>query len=97
MPYPQEINDIPAIAVRRAGAAEFAEMIIDQFDEMLEQSKRQPLALGITIHSFIVGQPFRIRQFRRVLDWIAGQAGQIWFTTCGQIADHYASVIPPGT
>ncbi len=32
LPYPQEINDIRAIAVRRAGAAEFADMIVDQFD-----------------------------------------------------------------
>ena len=39
VPYPQEINDIPAIAVRRAGAAEFADMIVDQFDEMREQAQ----------------------------------------------------------
>ena len=32
VPYPQEINDIPAIMVRRAGAAEFAAMIIDNID-----------------------------------------------------------------
>ena len=38
MPYPQELNDANAIVGRRVGAAEFADMIVDQFDEMLEQA-----------------------------------------------------------
>ena len=95
VPYPHEVNDVPMVVMHDGTATAFADMAIDQFDEMLEQSKRQPLALGITIHSFIVGQPFRIRQFRRVLNRIASHAESIWFTTCGQIAEHYASVVPP--
>ena len=43
IPYPQEINDIPAIVVRKVGAAEFADMIIDQLQEMSTQSQQQPL------------------------------------------------------
>ena len=38
MPYPQELNDSSAIVGRRVGAAEFADMIVDQFDEMLDQA-----------------------------------------------------------
>ena len=34
VPYPQEVNDIPAILVRRTSAETFADMIIDNFDEM---------------------------------------------------------------
>jgi hypothetical protein len=69
-------------------------MAIDQIDEMLAQSDKQPLALGITIHSFIVGQPFRLRQFRRVLERMVSKAESIWFTTSGQIAEHYVGVVP---
>jgi allantoinase len=65
VPYPEEVNDIPAIAVRRASAAEFADMIVDQFDEMLEQSDSESLVMGITLHPYIVGQPFRLRHLRR--------------------------------
>jgi len=36
IPYSQEINDSSAIVGRRASATEFANMIIDQFDEMRE-------------------------------------------------------------
>ncbi len=39
VPYPQELNDIPMIVARQMDAKDFAQMIIDQFDEMLEQSR----------------------------------------------------------
>ena len=39
VPYPQEINDIPAIVARRENASDFADMIVDQFDEMRELSQ----------------------------------------------------------
>jgi peptidoglycan/xylan/chitin deacetylase (PgdA/CDA1 family) len=101
VPYPQEINDIPAIAVRRASALEFAGMIIDQLDEMLKQSERQPLVCGVALHPYIVGQPFRLRHLRRALEHVAAQAGAIWMTHAGQIAEFiaglHAQVVPrPG-
>jgi len=40
-------------------------MIVDQFDEMREQAKTQPLVMGIGLHPYIVGQPFRLRHHRR--------------------------------
>lgn len=96
VPYPQEINDIPAIMVRRASAAEFADMIIGQFDEMREQSIRQPLVMGIALHAYIVGQPFRLRELRRALAHIAQHADDVWLTTSGAIAGHYAVQTPGG-
>lgn len=97
LPYPQEINDIPAIAVRRAGASEFADMIIDNFDEMREQSARQPLVMGIALHAYIVGQPFRLRHLRRALAHIVDNADDtVWLTTAGAIATH-AAALPDGT
>lgn len=95
VPYPQELNDIPAIVARRAGAAEFANMIIDQFEEMLVQSMAQPLVMGIALHPYIVGQPFRLRQLRRALAAIVDVRTTIWLTTADAIAEHYAGLFPP--
>jgi allantoinase len=39
IPYPQEINDIPAVIGRQCGAEEFANMIIDCYDEMIAQAE----------------------------------------------------------
>lgn len=86
VPYPQEINDIPAIVVRRNSAAEFADMIIDQFDEMCAQSAQQPLVFGIALHAYIVGQPFRLRHLRRALEHIVARREAIWLTHPGAIA-----------
>ncbi len=96
VPYPQEVNDIPAIVVRKAGAAEFADMIVDQFDEMIEQCERQPLVMGIALHPYIVGQPFRLRHLRRALKHVAANRPVVWLTTAGAIARHIAE-LPAGT
>ena len=34
-------------------------MMIDQFDEMLEQSRKYPLVYSVALHPFIIGQPYR--------------------------------------
>jgi allantoinase len=90
VPYPQELNDIPMIMHRQMDACAFADMVIDNFDEMLTQSKAQPLVMGIALHPYIVGQPYRIRHLRRALQHIcqAKEDGHMWFCTPGQIVDH---------
>lgn len=98
VPYPIEINDSPAIVFRHHTASDFADMIVDQFDELLEQSERQPLVCGVALHPFVVGQPFRLRRLRRALQHCVNhpRRDRVWFTRPGEIADHcYA--LPPGT
>ncbi|MFA6262638.1 MAG: polysaccharide deacetylase family protein [Bacteroidia bacterium] len=90
VPYPQELNDIPAIVTRQMGAEDFAQMVVDQLDEMLEQSAAQPLVMGIALHPYIVGQPHRLRHLRRALEAVAAarDAGRIWMATPGAICEH---------
>jgi peptidoglycan/xylan/chitin deacetylase (PgdA/CDA1 family) len=96
LPYPQEINDIPAIVGRKVGASEFADMIVDTFDEMLGQAADAPLVMGIALHAYLVGQPHRLRHLRRALAHIAAHRERLWLTTAGAIADHCIR-LPPGT
>ena len=92
VPYPQELNDIPAIVARKESGRQFAEMIVDAFDEMLERSASAPLVMGIALHPYIVGQPHRMRPLRRALAHIAAHREQIWLTTAGGIAEHFAGL-----
>jgi peptidoglycan/xylan/chitin deacetylase (PgdA/CDA1 family) len=98
IPYPQELNDIPMLVGRQMDAAPFAGMIIDQFDEMLEQSRQQPLVMGIALHPYLVGQPYRLRHLRRALAHLAAarDRGQIWFTTPGAICAHAEQLAASG-
>jgi peptidoglycan/xylan/chitin deacetylase (PgdA/CDA1 family) len=95
MPYPVELNDNRAIVLHKMTPAQFADAIIDNFDEMLEQSARQPLVFPISLHTFVVGQPFRLRQLRRALKHIVANREKIWLTRPGDICRHIES-LPPG-
>jgi allantoinase len=94
VPYPQELNDIPMIIARQLDAVAFAQMVIDNADEMLAQARRQPLVMGVALHPYIVGQPYRLRHLRRALEHLARarDRGQVWFATPGAICAHAQSV-----
>ena len=86
IPYPQELNDIPMIMARLMDGRDFADLIVDHFDEMLAQSRAQPLVMGIALHPYIVGQPYRLRHLRRALKHIAASK-RVWRTTPGAICE----------
>jgi peptidoglycan/xylan/chitin deacetylase (PgdA/CDA1 family) len=94
VPYPLEINDSPMMLIRHHTAVDFEQMIVDQFDEMLQQSERHPLVCGIALHTMIMGQPYRLRALRRALKHIVDhpQRAKIWFTRPGEIFDHCAGL-----
>ena len=94
IPYPQEVNDIPAIVARKDSARDFADMIIDNFDEMLEQSRHQPLVMGIALHPYLVGQPYRLRHLRRALSHIVDRREGVWLCRAGDIHDFCRTEIP---
>ncbi len=96
VPYPQEVNDIPAIVARKDGAEAFAAMIVDAFDEMLAQSRAQPLVMGVALHPYIMGQPHRLRRLRGALAHIAAPRGDVWITRAGDISA-FCHRLPEGT
>jgi allantoinase len=93
VPYPQEVNDIPAIIARKDGPADFAALITDSFDEMLDQATQQPLVMGIALHPYIVGQPARLRHLRQALRHVCARRSDIWLTTAGNIAQAFAAQV----
>ena len=99
VPYPSmELNDIPAYINRGASDEEFHRMMLDAFDEQLEESALYPQVYCVALHTFLTGQPHRIRLLRKVLMHIAAQRDKVWLTTPGRIADHIrtlpANVVP---
>jgi len=88
VPYPVELNDMSSLIGRRHTAQEFEVMMIDQFDEMLEQSRKYPLVYSVALHPFIIGQPYRLRAVRGALRHILQHRDALWITTPGEIARH---------
>jgi hypothetical protein len=97
VPYPAEVNDSAALIHRQQSMEEFAAVIVNHFDEMVEQSAKQPLVCTISLHPFVVGQPFRLRLLRQALQHCAEHPlrDRVWFTTPGQIAA-YCKALEPG-
>lgn len=96
VPYSVEINDSPAMVFRQQSATDFERMIIDQFDELLEQSAKYPMVCSIVLHPFVVGQPFRLRAFRRAMQHVMGHKDRLWVTRPGELA-RFVEGLPPGT
>jgi peptidoglycan/xylan/chitin deacetylase (PgdA/CDA1 family) len=97
VPYPQEINDIPQIVVRKREGDEFADMIVDAFDVLHVECSERPLVMGIALHPYLVGWPHRFKHLARALRHLSSRADQrVWLTTAGGIAAH-AAALPPGT
>ena len=86
IPYPQELNDIPMVVARLMDGRDYADLVVDNFDEMLRQSKEQPLVMGIALHPYIVGQPYRLRHLRRALRHLKKGKG-VWWTMPGRICE----------
>lgn len=94
VPYPLEINDSTQIVVRRHTGRDFAESIVDQFEELLQSSTAQPLVCGIALHTTMAGQPHRLRALRRALTHLLEHPDfdKVWVTRPGDIYDHCAAL-----
>lgn len=93
MPYALELNDSSSVIGRGASASEFADMIIDEFEELLLAAREEPLVMSIVVHSFISGAPFRLRQLTRALEHIGRHAEQVWWTQ----PRHIYAAVPPAS
>ena len=91
VPYPIECDDAQSIIHRKWSASVFADMLVDQFDEMLAQATEHPLVMNVSLHPYVFGQPFRLRQLRRALEHCAGHA-DVWYCLPCEIAEHCYSL-----
>jgi allantoinase len=94
VPYSIEANDSPVMVFRQQSASDFERVLIDQFDEMLLQSRKWPLVYTIVLHPFVIGQPFRLRALRRAFAHIAESKSDLWITTPKEIAEFYGAIRP---
>jgi peptidoglycan/xylan/chitin deacetylase (PgdA/CDA1 family) len=91
VPYCNEINDIP-LYIRKGYTGElYLRSVIDQFDVLYADSRKQPRVMGVPLHPMISGQPLRIKYLERAIAHMKEHQG-VWFATGGEIIDAYQSV-----
>jgi hypothetical protein len=97
VPYPVELNDSQQNIHRKHSAREFCDMVVDQFEEMIEECARRPLVLNVSVHPYVFGQPYRFRPLKLALKHMLAHklADRMWLCKPCEIAD-YCYLLPPG-
>ncbi len=91
VPYCNEINDIPLYIRKGYTGEQYLRSVIDQFDVLYADSRKQPRVMGIPLHPMISGQPLRIKYLEKAIAHMKEHQG-VWFTTGSEIVDAYQKV-----
>jgi peptidoglycan/xylan/chitin deacetylase (PgdA/CDA1 family) len=91
MPHPYEIDDRLLLIGFRHSEQQFVEQVRDQFDCLYREAD----ALGgrimaISLHPWIIGQPYRIKSLQAALTYILGHDG-VWSATGAEILEAFRS------
>lgn len=88
VPYTLELNDINLFVFHGLTGPQFADMLVDQFDQLYHDGKTSGRVMSLALHPFVVGQAFRARHLDKALQYIVEHDG-VWVTTSDEIAAHY--------
>ena len=91
IPYCNEINDISLYIRKGYTGEQYFRSVIDQFDALYADSRKQPRVMGMPLHPMISGQPLRIKYLQRVIAEIKNHE-RVWFATGSEIIDAYQRV-----
>jgi peptidoglycan/xylan/chitin deacetylase (PgdA/CDA1 family) len=88
VPYSVELNDIGLFVAKSLSGEDFYRTVVDQFDQLYEDSAQSGRVMALALHPFVIGQPFRHRYLAKALEYITAHDG-VWLTTSDEIAAHY--------
>ena len=95
IPYCMEINDLPLFVRKNYTGEQYFRSVIDQFETLYADSKKQPRVMGIPLHPMIIGQPLRIKYLQQAIAHIKKHES-VWFATGSEIMDAYERAHPVG-
>ena len=94
MPFTQECNDIPVILSQHHRAAEYRDRVVDQFDQLYDDSADSARVMAMVVHPFIMGVAHRVKYLREALAHMAS-CPEATFMTAGEIHDWFVEASPP--
>ena len=87
MPHPVDIDDYTILVQNHHTEDDFRDALIDQFDLLYrESSPDNGRVMAISLHPWVIGQPYRISALEQALDHIVRHRG-VWAATGSQILD----------
>jgi peptidoglycan/xylan/chitin deacetylase (PgdA/CDA1 family) len=78
---------------RFVSADDFADYVIDSFDQLWDEGEIAPKMMSIGLHLRIVGRPGRIGSLNKIIDHMK-KRGAVWFARREDIARHWLKFFP---
>ncbi|MEY4285200.1 MAG: hypothetical protein RL111_1875 [Pseudomonadota bacterium] len=91
MPHPIDIDDYTILVNNHHTEDDFRDALIDQFEVLYQESSAENgRIMAISLHPWVIGQPYRIGALEAALAHIMGHQG-VWAATGAQIVDAWRS------
>ena len=91
MPHPVDIDDYTILVQNHHTEDDFRDALIDQFDLLYrEATPENGRLMAISLHPWVIGQPYRIRALEEALAHIMRHRG-VWAATGSEILDAWKS------
>lgn len=90
LPVTNDLSDVNVMLSMHQTAPSWADQVVAAYDVLEKDAARhgQGRLLCLQVHPWLMGQPHRIRHFRRAIAEIAGRPS-CWLATGGEIVDAY--------
>ncbi len=87
MPHPIDIDDYTILVQNHHTEDDFRDQLCDQFDVLYRESATQGgRVMAISLHPWVIGQPYRMRALEEALQHIMRHKG-VWAATGSEILD----------
>jgi allantoinase len=87
MPHPIDIDDTTILVQNHHSEDDFRDQLCDQFDVLYRESATQGgRVMAVSLHPWVIGQPYRIGALEEALRHIMGHTG-VWAATGAEILD----------
>ena len=91
IPYGMDINDMSLINRLGYTGDQYLRALTDQFDTLYADSQKTARVMGIPLHPFLMGEPWRTPYLKKAIAHFQ-QHERVWFATGSEIADAYQKI-----
>jgi len=95
LPVTWELDDVSAMANRKVPVHRYGEMIKESFDRLYQDGADNGRVMVLSLHPWLIGQPFRIAYLEDALGHIFQRQG-VWGASGSEIIDWYRNNPPAG-
>ena len=93
LPVMLELDDVAAMAHRKVTVPRYGTMLREGFDVMYDNGADNGRALVLSLHPWLIGQPFRIGCLDDALGHMMRRQG-VWAASGGEVVDWYSRNLP---